>query len=1289
MPLRIVAALALLLAAPGLIHGAEAAPVGPSFHPLEGKGASADAERGFELLQQGKLDQALPVFQSASKAGDHAGLFGLALQDRMRGQPQQALEHFSKALLAGRQDPWAEVYLDLADQLLFEARDPKPFVDALAALEADATVRPYLRDRVRHIHAQWLLDTGKFEAARKAFAPLQYVDAWALIGPFDNRDKAGFETEYEPENEVVFEKPVPGRNRQVSWFFPKGAPVDGAFHLSQVFEPSIHSLAYAVTHIKVEEAQWAVMRVGCGGAVKVWLNEREVLQLGEYNEYAPEKAAAPLYLQKGWNQLLVKTAVVEETGWAFSVRFSKPDGGPVPGLTIDAGPEALKAYKGANVGRSTPLLEPENPDLGVVVRMRNALKAAPGHALLRAFYGLEMDVRKLGNKEDNISEKEYKHAVELRPQCPLFRFMLSYGTSDFNVARLAAEAVLKSHPELPEVYERLAQLAAESSMELTAEDYARQAIAKFGLERSGACALYLAEALEQRGQQGEARRLAEAYTQLYPYNTEGWNACLAHENSARSRRETLKQALSYCGGDYGLRLRHAEELNGLEQEKEAAAWLETELALDPFNIGRVLASADAWRRAGDAARGRMILEQARQFAPENPELLQTLGTEALRANDSAAAETLWREALRIKPNSPELKDQLAELTKGKGLDREFFAAYDVDFAKLPNPSADDYPKDHAVTLLKQSVVRVNPNGTSSRMVRLVSKLLRPEGLAGLQRHSIHYEPQRQVVDILRAAVITPDGRELARADISDRTVSAAMGVQTLIYDEHHLKELFFRDVEPGALVDLQYVIRDNGDNIYGDYFADVNYLGDDQPVRLAQYILDLPKSREVQKKAFRTDLEMQRLEGKDPNREVLKWEASALPGILQERAMPPMLDMIPFVQVTTMKTWQEVSTWYWNLAKDSIVVDDEIKKTVTEITANAANDTEKLRAIHDWVIKKIRYLGIEFGRNGYKPHRSTETFRALYGDCKDCATLITAMCKAANIDSRLVLIRTVDHGKVDEDMLPAPNLFNHCIAYIPEVDGKDYWIDCTTDFHQLGEVPYLDQGAHVLVVGPDGGKFVQIPKGKPDESRIEQRVNATVEKTGAGTLFVRNVYTGQYAAPYRQFAETPGKLKRYLSEEGSKRFSGAELARMNNGSPHAQGPMWVEAEYKVPALAAQSGDRKALTAAFDPLNLSTRFITGNDRTHDLELWFPWSKSGELAYRIDEGLKVAALPEEADLKEDFATYLRKVTSENGMVRIVDEFVLISQRIAKDQYLKFNAFCRKVDSYQSQKVLLETK
>ncbi|MCW8133255.1 MAG: hypothetical protein KIS92_23115, partial [Planctomycetota bacterium] len=588
-----------------------AAPPPPALNPLGGPAPSEAAERGFALLLEGKEAEAYKTFEAAAQKGEDANaLFGLALCQRMRGQAQDAVLSLTKALQAGRQNPWADVYLAVLDVFLNDGKDPKPFLEAAAALENDANVRPYLRDRIRHVHADWLARAGRFDDAAKLYEALQYANAWALIGPFDNRDKAGFETEYEPENTIDFEKPVPGRNRPVTWFHPKLAPMNGVVGLSEVFEPPTHSLAYAVTHLKVEKAQWAVMRVGCAGAAKVWLNDREVLQLDEYNEYAPEKGAAPVYLQKGVNQLLVKTAVVEETGWSFSVRFSRPEGGPVEGLLFDAGAEALKAYKTANVGRATPLLEPEDPDLGVVMKMRAALKAAPGNALLRAFYGDQMDARKLGNKEDNISVKEYAKAVELRPACPLFLMMLSYGTQDFNQARQAAEAAAASHPDLPMPQVRLAQMASDSSMEVAAEACARAALAKFGNERAAECLKFLANAQQQRGQGAEASRNMKLYTEQRPYDADGWSTLYQQARTTRERREILARALERCGGDSGLRAIHAEDL-GLQEKGDASAeYLAAGLRVDPFAIGESLEVARAWRRAGKPAQARQELEAA-------------------------------------------------------------------------------------------------------------------------------------------------------------------------------------------------------------------------------------------------------------------------------------------------------------------------------------------------------------------------------------------------------------------------------------------------------------------------------------------------------------------------------------------------------------------------------------------------------------------------------------------------------------------------------------------------------
>jgi len=117
------------------------------------------------------------------------------------------------------------------------------------------------------------------------------------------------------------------------------------------------------------------------------------------------------------------------------------------------------------------------------------------------------------------------------------------------------------------------------------------------------------------------------------------------------------------------------------------------------------------------------------------------------------------------------------------------------------------------------------------------------------------------------------------------------------------------------------------------------------------------------------------------------------------------------------------------------------------------------------------------------------------------------------------------------------------------------------------------------------------------------------------------------------------------------------------------------------------GDRRALASAPEPLDLSRRYLTGGQRRHDLEILFPWGRSSEVIYQLDPAWRAAGLPEEADLKEDFGSFRRQVLLQGQMVRIVDELVLSSQRITKEQYAKFSDFCHKVDALLEQKVLLE--
>ncbi|MFH0938810.1 MAG: DUF3857 domain-containing protein [Planctomycetota bacterium] len=1282
-----------------------------SWRELGDRVPSQDLARGLREFYSGNLNAALESFTTAEKIHhEHPALYGLSLLALGENDYQKSLGYLCRAVSDGKNSPWAEIYLDQIWRILPYCADPKPFLKLAHQSSEDVKMRPHLRDLVRITRGKWLMHIGQFDAVAEVLKPLQYLTHWALVGPLDNRDGAGFMIAREPEKFIDFEKMIEGRNRSVCWFRPHARPDDGKINLAELFEPRIHVLAYAVTFVQADTSGWAVLRASCAGALTVSVNDEPVGNVSAYHDFGADKLATPVYLHRGWNQILVKTAIIENTEWGFALRLCQPGGGPLSGLRVDHSASALAAYQADKKDRKRPP-EGEQPpmDLGLRSLLEAQLKHDSQNISLWLANGWLLDASKVGNKEDRVAPKQVAKAIELAPNSPHLRLALAVVSDDHNEARQALEVARRTHPDLPAALEQLACLAIESDLNVIAEDYARQAYRRFGVERSGVCGLAMAKVFSgegrkksksRRGNSTDDLRCAEAlcwlrpFVEKHPYLPEGWQQLVNLENGSQTlRRDSLQRALNYCGGNNELRRRWAENLTSIGKELEAAEFMTVGLRANPFSISAVIELANQYRKAGQLVSATRVLEEMRQCAPENPDLLAALGQAYHYAERATDALQLFREVMRLKPNSPHIKDYIAQLS---GLDRQFFAPYDLTLKDLVIPQADAYPNDNSINILNQEVVRVNPNGSASRMIHRIAKALRQPGVQEVNQYTIYYEPERQIVEILRAVVITPDGRELSRADISDRSTSAAMGVQTRIYDEHYLKQVRFKDLEPGSLVDLQYTIRDTSDNLYGDYFADTFYLSDDLPTVKSQYVLDYPRNLAIQTRVFNTKSLEEQVSEPDPQRKILKWELNNTPGIIRERGMPPVRDQLAQLQVTTMKSWQEVGQWYWHLIKDQLTVTDELRKVILELTKNCKTQTDKLRVIHDFVIRKIRYLGIEFGRNGYKPHKASETYQALYGDCKDTATLLAAVLPVVGIDCSLVLIRTINAGAVPADSLPMPNLFNHCIAYIPNCEGQDYWIDGTTDFNRLGEVPWSDQGAQTLVVDANGGKFVKTPTSKSPENLIEQRFTIKVEKDGSATLALRDVRHGQFAPKYREFTETKGQYERYMKDYAAKRFNGGKVLtaldgapRLNISGPDDQGPLWMDSEFQTSALTVPSGECKALPTTFESLQLSSRYAVEIKRKHELEFWYCWGRNTNITYQLDQALKVVSLPEEVQLNKSFGKYNRKVKQIGDTVTIDEEFELTHRRVSVAEYEQFRVFCNQVDAFMEQKVLLESK
>ena len=155
---------------------------------------------------------------------------------------------------------------------------------------------------------------------------------------------------------------------------------------------------------------------------------------------------------------------------------------------------------------------------------------------------------------------------------------------------------------------------------------------------------------------------------------------------------------------------------------------------------------------------------------------------------------------------------------------------------------------------------------------------------------------------------------------------------------------------------------------------------------------------------------------------------------------------------------------------------------MTELTAGAPTQLDKIKALATFVQRDIRYVAIEIGIGGYQPHTAQEIFADRYGDCKDKATLLSTMLREIGVESYYVLINTARGVAMPE--VPSALSFNHAILAVrlpadisnPTLYsvsehvglGRLLFFDPTHPLTPLGYLPPTLQAKYGLLVSEQG-----------------------------------------------------------------------------------------------------------------------------------------------------------------------------------------------------------------------------
>lgn len=181
-------------------------------------------------------------------------------------------------------------------------------------------------------------------------------------------------------------------------------------------------------------------------------------------------------------------------------------------------------------------------------------------------------------------------------------------------------------------------------------------------------------------------------------------------------------------------------------------------------------------------------------------------------------------------------------------------------------------------------------------------------------------------------------------------------------------------------------------------------------------------------------------------------------------------DIFPYVHISTIKSWNDISKWYSDLVNSQFEDSKIVQNLFTSLFPNGYKTmTEKERAkiIYKYIGENLNYSFVSFRQSGFVPQKPEKTIRTKLGDCKDFSTLFAILAKKAEIDVELVLVLTSDNGQ--QSMIKPNTDFNHCIVKA-KLDGEDYYIELTDKYLPFLSAPQSLIGAAALEVAVKSDK---------------------------------------------------------------------------------------------------------------------------------------------------------------------------------------------------------------------------
>jgi hypothetical protein len=614
-------------------------------------------------------------------------------------------------------------------------------------------------------------------------------------------------------------------------------------------------------------------------------------------------------------------------------------------------------------------------------------------------------------------------------------------------------------------------------------------------------------------------------------------------------------------------------------------------------------------------------------------------------------------------------------------------------------STKTYASDvNAVVLFSETETTVKDNGEIVTRERRVIKVLRPEG----RHEAFHGVPfdEETKLNSFKGWSISARGLEYEakKADVAE--VGAGEGYE--VYSDAKAKIMRIPGVDVGTVVGIEWEQKKHPYT-----FEDHWFFQSHQPVVRARFVLHLPTGWEYRATWLHYTEQAPRIEGN-----TYVWELSDLPRIETENEMPHWRALAGQLIVTyfsektkgrSYSTWGDFGAWYNQLYAGLREPSPAMQQKVQELAPATLPLFDRIKALARFAQRDVRYAAIEIGIGGLQPHPASQVFSNRYGDCKDKATVLSAMLAQIGVKSYFVHVHT-DRGIYTEKTPPTIG-FNHVILAIqlPDASFKGSFpalyehlklghlliFDPTSGVVPLGQIPSYEQDNYGLLVTDQGGELIHLPLSSPELNEITRTAKLSLMPDGTLRGEVTEVRSGWLAAAGRYSFEHQTIADRRKILE---RFLGRMMGNFQLDSVDAENLDDIEKDlvihYKFTAdhYAKNAGSLLLVRPRVLGEKLGSLDMT-KPRHYPYEFNAPTLQTDVFEFNLPDGYKIDELPQAARATFAFGEYNSRIENAGTLLKYSREYKINAVRVPPEKIGDLGKFFHQINQDERNMAVLK--